>query len=334
MVIYIPPQVPREVRHVRDALDSEFRSLIDMSDDKRTQEQVEQHFLSRALAALVVRKLLGCSSQDAVDCLVDGFRDEGIDAIAVAESGTRVWLIQSKWSDKGNASFGKGDALKFGHGLELLDSEKFSYFNSRVQARADLIRSAWYGATQATLVVATMGNAPLSTEVTTYFEYLRGKYDAEPNFLDYEAWNSRRIMQIVREDNAPPSIEIAAPFDQWMHLAEPFEAYQGRVSASDVSAWYEAYGDLLFEQNIRKSLGLTRVNQALIETLKTNPQDFWYFNNGITVLCQSTVRRGFSRAAYGPIEVTMTGASVVNGAQTVTAIHTAMQEAPELAAQA
>lgn len=333
-MVLIVAQMPREVRYVRDALKKEFESLIDMSDTFGSADQVEVHFLSRALAALIARKLLGCSSKDAADSLVDGFKDEGIDAIAIADSGTRLWLIQSKWSEKGSATFGKGEALKFGHGLELLDSRKFSHFNHRVQARADLIGSAWDTATQVTLVVATMGSASLSMEVTNYFDYLQSKYNEFSSFLDYEAWDARRILQIVRDDNAEPAIEIIAPLDQWMHLAEPFEAYQGRLSASEVSEWFEAHGDRLFEQNIRKSLGLTRVNQALVETLKTNPQDFWYFNNGITVLCESTEHRAFSKATYSPIEVTMTGASVVNGAQTVTAIHTAMQEAPEQAAQA
>jgi len=92
-----------------------------------------------------------------------------------------------------------------------------------------------------------------------------------------------------------------------------------------VADWYTEHGDRLFEQNIRKSLGLTRVNQELVDTLVTSPGDFWYYNNGITVLCDSTERYQASRATYSPIDLILKGASVVNGAQTVAAIHEAMQ---------
>ena len=54
-------QIPRQIQHVREASMRDFSSLIDMSDVAGSPEQVEVHFLSRALAALIARKL-----QDAV----------------------------------------------------------------------------------------------------------------------------------------------------------------------------------------------------------------------------------------------------------------------------
>jgi hypothetical protein len=117
--------MPREVRQVRDALQGEFDGLIDMSDESGPSEKKEQHFISRALAALVTQKLLGSDRDAAVDALVDGRGDGGIDAIAVSDSGTRIWLIQSKWSDKGKAGFGVGEVLKFREGLKFLDERRF-----------------------------------------------------------------------------------------------------------------------------------------------------------------------------------------------------------------
>jgi hypothetical protein len=111
--------IPREVRQVRDALKSEFYGRIDMSDVIGQHSDVEQHFLSRALAALMVRRLQDCDSATAAEAVVDGSRDVGIDAVAVAESGQRIWLIQSKWSDRGKAGFGVAEALKFREGLSI-----------------------------------------------------------------------------------------------------------------------------------------------------------------------------------------------------------------------
>jgi hypothetical protein len=93
----------------------------------------------------------------------------------------------------------------------------------------------------------------------------------------------------------------------------------------DVAEWYATYGERLFTQNIRRSLGLTDVNHELQSTLREGPENFWYFNNGITMLCDSLRKtpHGSTNAA-GDFRVI--GASVVNGAQTVAAIHETVRE--------
>ena len=66
---------------------SEFESFIDMSDYAGPRdEQYEQRLISRAQAALVARRLLGCESQKAADTVVDGKLDHGIDAIAISDA--------------------------------------------------------------------------------------------------------------------------------------------------------------------------------------------------------------------------------------------------------
>src|SRR5699024_12523864 len=39
-----------------------------------------------------------------------------------------------------------------------------------------------------------------------------------------------------------------------------------------------------------RSLGRTAINGELIETLTNEPANFWYFNNGVTILCESVER--------------------------------------------
>jgi hypothetical protein len=269
--------IPREIRQVRDALRLEFDGMIDMSDEQGSAHDVEQHFLSRALAALVVRRLLGCDSATAAAAVVDGRRDTGVDAVAVADSGQRIWLIQTKWSDKGRGAFGIADALKLVEGLRLIDQQKFDRFNTKVQDLADRIRAAWeYSHCAVTLLVVTMGSGELHPDVLERFDAVKEEFNNFSEVLDYEHWNAKRVWEIVRDDKAEPSVRITAKMDQWLHLAEPFEAYQGRVPISEIAQWYTDHGDRLFEQNIRKSLGLTKVNQSLVETLTTDPGDFWY----------------------------------------------------------
>lgn len=71
------------------------------------------------------------------------------------------------------------------------------------------------------------------------------------------------------------------------------------------------------------------MNESIARTLLANPDRFWYFNNGITVLCESLRKKPLG----GPNNETGTfecrGASVVNGAQTVGTIVDVSRSNPE-----
>ncbi|WP_315862858.1 AIPR family protein [Trichothermofontia sichuanensis] len=42
---------------------------------------------------------------------------------------------------------------------------------------------------------------------------------------------------------------------------------------------------------MRMFLGEADINQTLIDTLRSEPEKFWYFNNGITVLNSSIEKK-------------------------------------------
>lgn len=108
--------------------------------------------------------------------------------------------------------------------------------------------------------------------------------------------------------------------ENWGVVTEPFEAFYGTVPAEIVASWSTTYGDALFEQNICKPLGTTAVNQRMGETLDATESHFWYFNNGITALCASIRRLAKGAGSRNVGEFVLTGVSIVNGAQTVSAI--------------
>ena len=329
--------MPREAWQVRNALMSEFESLIDMSDyEGPRDEQYEQRLISRAQAALIARRLLGCESQAAADTVVDGKLDHGIDAIAISDDGSRIWLIQSKWSDLGRAGFSLDDARKFREGAEFIDERRFDLFNDRVRDRASHIEWAWSRpGSKIILVVAVFGESGVNGPVLQRLEDTKDRFNRSGDFLDYEIWDLAKIWLAVRDDFNEQPIEIAANLTEWMRGPKPYGAYQGIVSVREVADWFDRYGLRIFEQNIRQPLGLTNVNKELIDTLTGSPWDFWYFNNGITVLCESAeVRPLILTAPDGPCEVTLKGASVVNGAQTVMAVQEAIRADPDRAGQA
>jgi hypothetical protein len=56
------------------------------------------------------------------------------------------------------------------------------------------------------------------------------------------------------------------------------------------------------------------------ETLDKDESHFWYFNNGLTALCSSVRRLARGAGSRNVGEFMLEGVSIVNGAQTVSAI--------------
>jgi hypothetical protein len=71
----------------------------------------------------------------------------------------------------------------------------------------------------------------------------------------------------------------------------------------------------IFESNVRDWQGDVEVNEEIRETLdkEQDPLDFWWLNNGITILC--------SRASIAGKTINMDDVQVVNGLQTTVTIH-------------
>jgi hypothetical protein len=103
-----------------------------------------------------------------------------------------------------------------------------------------------------------------------------------------------------------------------------FELKMGKwkacVAAIPTSFLRQAYRDngvRLFSANVRDYLGARRsdsnINNGIMQTAKGEPENFWAYNNGITVLVND-----FSLGQNG--KLTVRGLSVVNGAQTTGAL--------------
>lgn len=70
----------------------------------------------------------------------------------------------------------------------------------------------------------------------------------------------------------------------------------------------------IFEANVRDYQGKTQVNEQIQDTLRNDGyEDFWWLNNGITVLA--------SRATQSGKTITLENPEIVNGLQTSTEIH-------------
>jgi hypothetical protein len=91
-------------------------------------------------------------------------------------------------------------------------------------------------------------------------------------------------------------------------------SYVLTVPSTEIRDLYVKFGDNLFRKNVRDFLGPNRANRGMTQTLSTSPDNFWYFNNGITMLCD----RAEPKVAGSFIEVE--NPQIINGCQTTKTI--------------
>lgn len=96
-------------------------------------------------------------------------------------------------------------------------------------------------------------------------------------------------------------------------------AVVGSVSAAEFKKEIKSHVPYIYDTNLRVPLGTTKINREMEKTLQSDQSEmFWYFNNGITMLCKS-----FEFASDDRSAVTIEEPRIVNGAQTTDAlIHT------------
>ncbi|MFH8595324.1 AIPR family protein [Streptomyces rimosus] len=320
------------VGYVRKAIEERFTGLIDMSDQARLSETSRhQAFLSRGLAALAAQIEHPCSDRVAAARVFDGQDDQGLDSITVdfGTTRSRVCLVQAKWSDQNKGAFGEAEVHKMFHGLELMLDRNFGRFNRRFQPFVpDIERAYDSGTPKITLVLALMREAPLSDGVR---ELIRMKQDEQNqvvrDMVEVKVLDLRDFHRAILGDAAAPKINTKVQLECFGQESTPYKAMYGTMTVPDLADLYEEHRRGLFARNIRDSLDESDVNAKIRETLREEPEHFWYFSNGITMLCESIQPIG--RALPGKVgNFQLSGVSVVNGAQTVSAIYRAFTEEP------
>lgn len=326
-----------QVRQVEQALRNVYvdARLLDAGDlEGQSEEYREPRLLSRALTAQAVRIATGFSPQEAAAAVIDGANDQGIDAIAIVDGpAPQIYVVQAKWSKNGTASSDRSAVKELIDGLRLIDDEDFAAFNPRGQQLAELAKTTMNeGPVPITQVIALMR----ADDVTDGFRdaLVRGENDFNRHgeILDHRVLLASDLWESVRHDMMPPPVTLTASLFPWFAISNPYESFQGVVEAAEVAEWAE-HGSNLFNLNIRNPLGRTPINSELVETLKNEPANFLYFNNGVTILCESIERTSQSirTPQERPITLTLHKASVVNGAQTVRSVAEAVAASDDAA---
>jgi hypothetical protein len=324
------------VRQIEAKLKSIFQDLIDLDDyKKRPQTDKDSAFLTRALAAFTISAIADVEADKAAICVTDGFNDNGIDAIYFDDREKVLFLVQTKWKHDGSGSVERGDALKFITGAKDLINAEFDRFNDKVKNRsAEILDAISFANTRIILLLAYTGQGSLGQDIERDFDDFLREMNDPSDVVELRVLKQVNLHGIVASGALGKPINFDVIMRDWGQIRDPFPSYYGRVSATDVADWMDKYHPRIFSLNIRSFLSATEINQGIVETLLTEPENFWYFNNGLTVLCETVKKKLIGGMTNDSGIFECTNVSIVNGAQTVGAIATACAKSPEKIAKA
>ena len=254
-----------------------------------------------------------------VDCLTDHPNDKKLDFVFLDQDGRRVVFAQGYFSEKtgGTAPGNKASDLNTAAAWLLSgDLDKVP------KDLADAIRECRTAIDQEDIdqiellyVHNLTESKNVRDELETAHKHLeRGLDGHNIQVLTKElGLEECERLFVARESGILVKDEIAVPAKVSFEEAGPhWRAALVSLPANWLFEQFHKYGQPLFSANYRGFLGVSKrrkINAAIKQTAENSSEDFWVFNNGITLLTldYKPAKDGFTK---------ITGCSIINGAQT------------------
>ncbi len=317
---------------IQTKLDELFDSKIDLSDITNTDEK-SNAFYSRSMAALAIVMSCGIDYDLAAQSITDGYHDMGIDAVYNDTSQKKLFLVQSKWRKDGIGGITQEEGNVFAEGVRRILNYDLSGCNAKLVAKKQSIDAAIRDMDyQIEIVYCHTGNQSISNYASRPINELLKQVneDDSTELLIFSEKKLQDIYDYLANGQSSDNIVLDdVLLSNWGTAEAPFRAYYGTLPASAVGEWYYQYGNRLFAKNIRYYKGSTEVNQGMKDVLKSAPDKFFYYNNGIKLLCKRITKKAAYSTSRDIGLFVLEGVSLVNGAQTTGAIGTVFTETPE-----
>jgi hypothetical protein len=258
----------------------------------------------------------------ASECLTDGSNDKKIDFIKLDYDHKKIVFAQGYYTTNANkteAPANKASDLNTGVAwLMSRDTELVPELLSEViKDCRTAIENGDIDKIDLLYVHNLSGSINVENELTTVKEHFQKSLPKDKNIIvfaqeldaaEIETLYEEKSSEIVIKNDVvcPAKVEFSERTEQW-------EAGVLSVPGIWLKELYLKFGDKLFSANYRGFLGIAKrkkknINSDIKNTAQNEPKNFWAFNNGVTILTNNLNIDGN--------KTTLTGISVINGAQT------------------
>jgi hypothetical protein len=268
-----------------------------------------------------------------VSSLVGGSHDKGLDALYIDSGAKKVFLVQGKYHQKIDGGTEKrADVMAFAQlARTLSDPDEYKAF------RKGLAPAAAGKTDEARKRIEQQGYRLHLYYVTTgkVSESLRSEAQKSVKLLGngacFEAFDGKTVLRLLSDfldGVAPPVPELEFELESGSGIANTsvlqrydqnarIESWVVPVAVAQIADLYESVGVRLFARNVRGYLGNTEINKNLKHTLEHEPEYFWYYNNGITIVCDGAQKTSQS----GKDILRLVNPQIINGQQTTRTLH-------------
>lgn len=157
--------------------------------------------------------------------------------------------------------------------------------------------------------------------------------------VKYDVWNIERLVQAVYQRKEAEQLVIRfknkykykLKFIKIPQKSDVYDCYVGYISGNCLAEIYRDEGQRLIEKNVRSFLQATgKVNKGIRDTLKSAPEMFMAYNNGISTIAEAVeIDEDESKDDFIVIRE-LKGWQIVNGGQTTASIYAAFQNKTDL----
>lgn len=305
-------------------LEQHREKLIDLAGQDATKQK------SLAFVLLSVMTALELTVDEAFDLVTEGGNDVGVDAIHlgdVDDGEFTVTIFQGKYTHKNcdaTANFPENGVKNAINMVSVLfDPSKKLTLNERLKPRIEEVRS-----------LIRDGYIP-NVRLMLCNNGKKWKQEAQ-NWIDQSGMNTDQIQWVYyNHDNIVEVIQRKKSVNDTLTLSgkaiiEDFNFRRvlvGKVAVREIAELFNRNNDLLLERNIRRYLGLhaNRVNASIHETLtdEHKQSNFYFFNNGITMVCQKFRHNALQGDNY---QLKLENIQIINGGQTCKTIQQTLNE--------
>ena len=145
----------------------------------------------------------------------------------------------------------------------------------------------------------------------------------------YDVYDIDRLYRVSDQSISPDDIDV--DFDSWPCGPLPcleatgtdyeYKSYLLMLDGETLAQLFRRFGSRLYDTNLRSYLeGKTKVNKGMLSTIRTVPQKFLAYNNGLTAVAS---RIEVEHRSGRPCITRVVGLQIVNGAQTTSSIYKA-----------
>jgi len=283
--------------------------------------------LHDALIVWYAENALFLDPEEVVERMVNDKHGEGVDAILIDENNTELMFVQAKTVenfDNTRHNLPENDIKTTLEGIRFLIKGDYKgnitpELENLVDEYHEKDRTGNYNTC---VLFLTLKQKPIDIKFIKSFEKEFEKVKAR--IIDfYELKNFYENVYLIRFSEPPKKIS----FQVRTNILKKDKPYKSRVftiKAEEIARMYSEHKETIFQQNVRYFLGMRSrsINEQIHQTASNeeNAPLFWYFNNGITIICKEI------NVSTSEKVINLVRPQIINGAQTTYALYRAYEK--------